>query len=61
MENLKNSLKGKKTYFLAGIAAAIWFASATGLIDPALTSSAYQILAILATGTMAAKINRLSK
>ncbi len=54
-------LKGKKTYIVLIVAAAIWCAEATGLAPAGTLEFSAPMLAMTGGATVAAKINRLAQ
>ena len=52
-------LKGKKTYFVLGAAAGIWYMEAIGLLPAGSLQNSIPILAIAGGATITAKLNRM--
>jgi len=52
-------LRGKKTYFVLGAAAIIWFLESTGIIPAGSLTTALPGLTIAGGATVADKLNRM--
>ncbi len=53
-------LKGKKTYFVLGAAAAIWFGETSALLPAGSLDAALPLLVMAGGATVADKLNRLA-
>ncbi len=52
-------LKGKKTYFVLGLAAGIWFGEASAILPAGSLDAALPILIMAGGATVADKLNRM--
>ncbi len=59
MVDVINWLKGKKTFFVIGLAAVVWAAAGMGFVTPELADQLYGGLALAGGATVTAKVQRL--
>ena len=57
---MQEALKGKKTYLVLAIAAAIWFGESAGFLPVGTMDSSKDLLGLAGGATVTAKINRIS-